>query len=166
MREFNDNKSCGRDDHYPRILKHCSNSLASPLCTLFNTSFKCGKIPDDCKLANVIPLYKKGTKDKVANYRPVSVTSIASKIHEKIVRKSIVNFWTDHQVFIGNQFGFRKKRSCPSQLLDTFRSWAKARNDWHKVYVVLLDFTKAFDSVPHQPLLAEVEGIWNWWKSP
>ena len=160
MRELNANKSCGPNDHYPRILKHCGNSLALPLCTLFNTSFKCDEIPDDCKIANVTPLYKKGAKDKVENYRPVSLTSIA------IVRKSIVNFWTDHQVFIGEQFGFMKKRSCPSQLLDTFRSWAKARNDSHKVDVILLEFTKAFDSVPHQRLLAEVEGIWNWWKSP
>ena len=158
MRELNAKKNCGPDDHYPRILKHCRNSLASPLCTLFNTSFKCGKIPDDCKIANIIPLYKKGAKDKVENYRPVSLTSIASKICEKIVRKSIVNFWTDHQVFIGEQFGFMKKSCCPSQLLDTFHSWAKARNDSHKVDVILLDFTKAFDSVPHQRLLANLKG--------
>ena len=158
MRELNANKNCGPDDHYPRILKHCRNSLASPLCTLFNTSFKCDEIPDDCKIANVIPLYKKGAKDKVENYRPVSLTSIASKICEKIVRKSIVNFWTDHQVFIGEQFGFMKKSCCPSQLLDTFHSWAKARNDSHKVDVILLDFAKAFDSVPHQRLLANLKG--------
>ena len=100
LRELNDNKSCGADDIHPRILKHCSNSLASPLCALFNTSFKCGEIPDDWKIANVIPLYKKCAKDKVENYRPVSLTSIASKICEKIVRKSIVTFWTEHQVFI------------------------------------------------------------------
>ena len=158
LRELNANKSCGPDDIHPRILKHCSYSLASPLCTLFNTSFKCGEIPDDWKTANVIPLYKKGAKDKVANYRPVSLTSIASKICEKIVRKSIVNFWTDHQVFIGEQFGFMKKRSCLSQLLDTFHSWAKARNDSHKVDVMLPDFTKAFGSVPHQRLLAKLKG--------
>ena len=51
-----------------------------------------------------------------------------------------------------------KKHSCPSQLLDTFHSWAKARNDSHKVDVILLDFTKAFDSVPHQRLLAKLKG--------
>ena len=113
--ELNANKSCGPDDIHPRILKHCSNSLASPLCALFNTSFKCSEIPDDWKIANVIPLYKKGAKDKVENYRPVSLTSITSKICEKIVRKLIVNFWTEHQVFIGEQFSFMKKRSCLSQ---------------------------------------------------
>ena len=51
-----------------------------------------------------------------------------------------------------------KKSCCPSQLLDTFHSWAKARNDSHKVDVILLDFTKAFDSVPHQRLLANLKG--------
>ena len=76
--------------------------------------FKCGEIPDDWKIANVIPLRKKGAKDKVENYRPVSLTSIVSEIYEKIVRMSIVNFWTDHQVFIGEQFGFMKKRFCLS----------------------------------------------------
>ena len=157
LRELNANKICGPDDIHPRILKHCSNSLASPLCALFNTSFKCGEIPDDWKIANVIPLCKKGAKDKVENYRAVSLTSITSKISEKVVRKSIVNFWTDHQVFIGEQFGFIKKRSCLSQLLGTFHSWAKARNDSHKD-VILLDFTKAFDSVPHQRLLEMLKG--------
>ena len=89
-------------------------------------------------------------KDKVENYRPVSLTSIVSKIYEQSVRMSIVNFWTDHQVFIGGQFGFMKKRSCLSQLLDTFHSWAKARYGSRKVGMILLDFTKAFvDSVPH-----------------
>ena len=51
-----------------------------------------------------------------------------------------------------------KKRSCLSQLLNTFHSWAKARNDSHKVDVILLDFTKAFNSVPHQCLLAKLKG--------
>ena len=115
MRELNANKSCRPDDTHPRILKHCSNSLAL-------------LIPDDWKIANVISLYKKGAKDKVESYRPVSLTSTASKICEKTSRKSIVNFWTDHKVFIGEQFGFIKKRYCLSQLLDTFHSWAKARN--------------------------------------
>ena len=56
-----------------------------------------------------------------------------------------------------------KKRSCLSQLLDTFHSWAKARNESHKVDVILLDFTKALCS--SSASLGEVEGIWNWWKS-
>ena len=64
LRELNANKSCGPDDFHPRILKHCSNSLASPLCALFNTSFKCGQIPVDWKIANVIPLCKKGSEPK------------------------------------------------------------------------------------------------------
>ena len=117
LRELNENKSCGPDDIHPRILKHCSNSLASPLYALFNTSFKCGEIPVDWKIANVIPLCKKGAKDKVENYRPVSLTSIASKICEKIVRKN---------------------RSCLSQLRDTFHSWAKARNDSHNDDVTMV----------------------------
>ena len=104
----------------------------------------------------VIQLYKKG--DKVENYRPVCRTSIASKICEKIVRKSIVNFWTDHQFFKREQFFFMTKRSCLSQLFDTFHSWTKERNDSHKVDVILLDFTKACDSVPHQRLLAKLKG--------
>lgn len=131
LQELDANKSCGPGDIHPRILKHCStrSSLASPQCALFNISFKCGEIPNDWKIANVIPLHKKGAKVKVENYRPVSLTSIVSKICEKIVRMSTVNFWTDHQVFIGKQFGFMKKRSCLSQLLNTFHSWADARNN-------------------------------------
>lgn len=80
LQELNANKSCGPDNVHPRILKHCSSSLGSPLGALFNISFKCGEIPDDWKIANVIPLHKKGAKVKVENYRIVSLTSIVSKI--------------------------------------------------------------------------------------
>ena len=94
--------SCGPDDIHPRILKHCSNSLASPLCALFNTSFKCGEIPDDWKIALLFRFTRKEPKTKLK-------TTDLFCFCEKVVRRSIVNFWTDHQVFIGEQFGFMKK---------------------------------------------------------
>ena len=62
--------------------------------------------------------------------------------------------WSLHS----KQFGFMKKRSCLSELLDIFHSWAKARNDSHKVHVILVDFTKAFYFVPRQHLVVKLKG--------
>ena len=151
LRELNANKSCSPDDIHPRILKHCSNSLASPLCALFNTSFKCGKIPDDRKIANVIPLYKKGAKDKLENYRPVSLNSIASKICEKIVR-------TDGSSSLHRRAIWFHEKAFLSIAIARYFPLMGQSNDSHKVKVILLDFTKAFDSVPHQRLLAKLKG--------
>ncbi|CAB4042973.1 Hypothetical predicted protein, partial [Paramuricea clavata] len=80
LSELMQNKSLGPDQIHPMILKKCSHSL----CKLFNMSFALGIVPDQWKLADIIPLHKKGPKDYREKYRPVSLTPIVSKICEKI----------------------------------------------------------------------------------
>ena len=87
LSELKQNKSPGPDEIHPMILKKCSQTLANSLCELFNMSFAQGAVPDQWKQADIVPLYKKGPKDHRENYRPVSLTSIVSKVCEKIVRR-------------------------------------------------------------------------------
>ena len=120
---------------------------------IFNLSFSSGKIPDSWKEADIIPLHKKGEKNKRDNYRPVSLTSIPCKVCEKIVRQHLVDFWITKDIFIPDQFGFMKGRSCLSQLLTVFHDWSSNRNSGLSTDVV---FSKAFDSVPHERLLLKL----------
>ena len=76
-------KACGPDGVSPAVLKHCAKELAPSLVTLFNLSMEQSKVPTSWKLANVIPVYKKGDRDPVSNYRPISLISIVSKVMEK-----------------------------------------------------------------------------------
>ena len=91
------------------------------------------------------------------NYRPVSLTSVVCKILEHIIHRHIMNHCDPHNLLRSHQHGFRQKHSCESQLIlyieDTYR-----QQDKHKqVDMLILDFTKAFDTVPHQRLLMKLK---------
>ena len=156
LKELKPRKSPGPNGIHPLILKNCADTLAISICKIFNMSFSLGKIPDCWKQADIIPLHKKGAKNNCKNYRPVSLTSILCKVCEKIARQHLEEFWITKDIFISNQFGFMKGKSCLSQLLKVFHDWAHNRNSGLPTDVVFLDFTKAFDSVPHERLLLKL----------
>ena len=74
------NKAQGPDAISGAVLKNCSKTLAYPLSVLFNLSYNTGYIPQEWKLANVVPVHKKEDKNKVTNYRPISLTSLVMKV--------------------------------------------------------------------------------------
>ena len=80
LKSLNANKSHGPDGISGKILKKCHFSLAYPLSILFNLSFNLGQIPSEWKLANVVPVHKKGEKSMAENYRPISLTCLVMKI--------------------------------------------------------------------------------------
>ena len=139
----------------------CQKELAeelTPVFTLFyQASLDQGTIPDDCKTANVVPIFKKWDRNRPENYRPVSLTSIASKTLEHIVCSSIHKHLEADDILTDAQHGFRKRRSCETQLILTVQDLAKTADGKGQTDVVLLDFTKAFDKVPHQRLLHKLE---------
>jgi hypothetical protein len=79
---------------HPKFLYETSKSISTPLAHIFNISMHTGKLPDNWKKANVTPLHKKGPKNLVENYRPISLTSIVCKTMEKFIR-NIINFLLD-----------------------------------------------------------------------
>ena len=139
----------------PRILKECALELSTSLCNLFNKSFQSGSLPSDWKIAH-ISVHKKGSKHKKENYRQISLTSIISKIAEKIVTSRVVSFWTEHQLLNPSQFGYLEGRSTVSQLLSCYNDWCLTRNSSKASDVIFLDLSKAFDSVPRERLLLKL----------
>ena len=75
LKNLDPNKAQGPDNIHGKILKNCSSSLAVPLSILFNASYTSGCIPAEWKMANVVPIHKKGSKSEVTNYRTISLTS-------------------------------------------------------------------------------------------
>ena len=120
-------------------------------------SFSAGEVPYAWKIANIVPVHKKNRKDYRENYRQISLTSVACKVSEKIVKDRVVNFWQDLNVFNPNQFGFLEGKSTLSQLLCCFDDWASSRNKSRPTDAIFLDFSKAFDSVPHELLLLKLK---------
>ena len=109
------------------------------------------------KSAHIIPIFKKGQKDLVKNYRPISLKSLIAKTLERLIYNRIFGFIESSNLLSSHQYGFCPGYSCTSQLIHLFHEWAKALDKRLSTDVIFLDFEKAFDSVPHDRLLLKLE---------
>ena len=116
-----------------------------------------GRVPEDWRRANVVPIYKTGDKGKTKNYRPVSLTCQLCKVFEKLVRDELVEYLEGNRLLKETQHGFRKRRSCLTNLLSFLDRVTEELDRGGGMDVVYLDFAKAFDKVPHQRLLRKLE---------
>ena len=157
LHELNQFKAQGPDLIPPKVLKELSKEIAVPLSKIFNKSLETGKIPYDWKSAEVTAIFKNGSKSEPGNYRPVSLTCIACKVLESIIRDVIVSHFTDNKLFAACQHGFRRKRSCVSQLLEVMEDLVTMIENKDTVDIIYLDFRKAFDTVLHVRLLKKLE---------
>jgi hypothetical protein len=134
---------------------------------IFQLSLDTGNIPDDWREANMVALFKKGDRHQASNYRPVSLTSVSCKILEHVIHSQIIDHFDRWNILTDKQHGFRRRRSCESQLIITIDALAKSLTKGEQVDVILLDFSKAFDKVPHHRLLHKLDyyGVrGNTWK--
>ena len=168
IKGLKDNKSPGADGISPRLLKEIVDDISVPLAIAFNLSIQDGIVPREWKNANIIPIFKNGSRCKSENYRPVSLTSVICKLLESLLRDHMVDFLTRHNLINQTQHGFLKGRSCLTNLLDFMEHISKWADDGSPVDVINLDFQKAFDKVPHQRLLIKLkshgigESVVNW----
>ena len=116
------------------------------------------KLPQCWNDAHVRPIFKKGTKSSRSNYRPVSLTSVVCKQMEAIVRDHVTNHILVNNLLTDCQHGFVPGRSCGTQLLRCLDIWTDLLDQGHCLDVIYLDFSKAFDSVPHKRLLEKMRG--------
>ena len=157
LKKIKPNKAEGPDAVYARILKECKREISLPLAIIFSKSMKDTKIPLDWKRANVIPIFKKGDKSEVDNYRPVSLTSIVCKLLESIIKDKMVEFFDENDLIRDSQHGFRKNRSCLTNLLKFLNVATEAFDKGEQLDVTYLDFSKAFDKVPHKRLCMQLK---------
>jgi len=118
-------KSPGLDVIYPRILREAWEEIAGALREIFVSSLASGEVPEDWRIASVVPLFKKGSKDNPANYRPVSFTSAVGKLLERILRDRIYSHLEINGRTSERQHGFVKGRSCLTNLIKFFEEVTK-----------------------------------------
>ncbi|KAF1454281.1 hypothetical protein FQV07_0012639, partial [Pygoscelis papua] len=146
-------KSMGPDGIHPRVLRELAEELAKPLSIIYQQSWLTGEVPDDWRLANVSPIYKKGQKEDPGNYRPVSLTSVPGKIMERFILRVLTRQVRDNQGIRTSQHGFMRGRSCLTNLISFYDQVTRLVDEGKAVDVVYLDFSKAFDTVSHSILL-------------
>ena len=112
--------------------------------------------------------FKKGSRNKSENYRPVSLTSVICKLLEKLIKDHMVDFLLRHNLLNPSQHEFPKVKSCLTNTLCFLEEITKWIDEESPVDIIYLDFQKAFDNVPHQRLLLRlkargiVDGIIDW----
>lgn len=153
------NKSAGEDGLGSSFIKELERDIAEPLAVLFGNSFNEGVVPVDWKLANISPIFKKGAKNDPSNYRPVSLTSQVGKLMERVVKRELVEFLEGNGLIRDSQHGFRGGRSCLTNLLEFVEEVSLRVDRGEQVDVIFLDFSKAFDKVPHERLLVKLESF-------
>ena len=140
-----------------RMMKLLSEEIAPILASIFRQSLVTGTLPTDWTKAFISPVFKKGDRSSPANYRPVSLTCIACKLMEHILCTHIRAHLDYHQILAPENHGFRSRHSCETQLLLTTHDLLKERDNGKQIDVAILDFSKAFDTVPHKRLLGKLE---------
>ncbi len=148
--------SKGHDNLSVNTIKNCTDELARPLCLIFNRSMIDGTVPDDLKIAKIIPIYKSDDKKIVSNYRPISVLPAFSKILERLVYNRLTDFINQHDILSQNQYGFRKNISTSMALLDLVDKISTSIENNEFTIGIFIDLAKAFDTVNHNILLSKL----------
>ena len=157
VKNLESNKSPGYDDISISVLKKSIFTFVQPLCNIFNMSLENGIFPNALKKAKVIPIFKKGHKHILSNYRPISILSTFSKIFEKLVYNRLMSFLNDKNILYHKQYGFRKQYSTYMALLDFTNTIAKAFEKKQVLIGLFLDLTKAFDCINHDILIKKMQ---------
>eukprot|EP00061_Rhincodon_typus_P002621 g18030.t1 len=143
----------GPDGLHPRVLKEIAEEIVEALLVIFQESLESGRVPEDWKIINIIPLFKTAVRQKMGNYRLISLTLVIDKFLESIVKDEISKYLEVSGKIGQRQHGFIKGWSCLTNQLEFFEEVMSRLDQGQPIDVTQLDFQKAFDKVLHRRLL-------------
>ena len=154
---LNINKASGPDLINHKMLKYVSAAVSKPLTVIFNRSLREKHYPEPWKKNNVVPLFKKGDKAEVSNYRPVSLSSPVGKVMERVVFKNLYNYLQTNNLLYKYQSGFVPGHSTTFQLIDIYHHICQSFDNKQHSCMVFCDISKAFDRVWHKGLIFKLK---------
>ena len=148
--------STGKDEISNKLLKSIKHIISKPLSVIINQSLVTGIFPNALKISKVIPLYKKGDKQYLSNYRPISLLPTISKVFERVLYTQIYDHFNINSLLCEEQYGFRSKHSTELATIKLVDKIIKDMDDIKNIktpVAVFLDLSKAFDTLDFDILL-------------
>lgn len=159
LKSLKPDKSPGDDGFHPRVMREIAEVLSYPLTHIYQKSVETSELPNQWREATITPIYKKGSRNLAENYRPVSLTSMVCKTIEDLVAEDITLHVKANSQGCKEQHGFSKGKSVTTNLIEALNIWTEALSHNIPVDVIFLDYQKAFDRVPHQRLIKQIESF-------
>ena len=157
IQDLDPNKVHGHDMISIPMLEIWGESISKPLEIILNSCIEKGQFPNGWKKATVVPVHKKGHKQVLRNYRPVSLLPICGKIFERLIYNNLYEFFIKSDLISSNQSGFKQGDSCIYQLLPITHESYQSFDNGFEVRGIFLDINKAFDKVWHKSLIFELK---------
>ena len=152
--------SSGKDGISNKLLKSIKSEISEAIAIIINQSILTGIFPDQLKLAKVKPLYKKGDKCCLNNYRPISLLPTLSKIFERVMYKQLYQYFNENKLLCEQQYGFRSQHStelAAVKLVDYIIKEMDCNKKVKTPVALFLDLSKAFDTLTFDILLAKLK---------
>ena len=160
LKSLDTTKATGPDGISSKMLKMTADEIAPSVTALFNLSICCNRPPSEWKRSNVVPIPKKKTNSPTpADFRPISLLPVLSKLLEKHFHLLISDHLSESCPISSVQWGFQRGKSTVNALLETTNTWLQHMETGREVGAVFFDFKKAFDSVPHIPLITKLQQL-------
>ena len=157
LRNIQTSKAPGPDSIPNRVLKECATQLAPSITITFQKSVDSGCLPKDWLNTNIAPVFKKEDRHLPEKYRPLSLTSVLSKLLEHILCRHMLKHFERHNILTSLNHGFRAGYSCETQLAVTIEDLNTSFDRGTQTDIAILDFSKAFDTVRHNKLLHKLQ---------
>ena len=157
IRGLDSSKNTGIDGIPIKYIKMAATVITPKLTQLFNICIKKGCFPQALKIAEIVPILKKGNRENCCNYRPISILSPFAKIFEKCLHEQFKKFFIKNDLISSQQYGFQKNCSTSDAVVDIYSNLIKNIENELITCSIFLDLAKAYDTIDHRILIAKLE---------